>query len=68
MEKDKYQIKNEIDFEAALIAVGYIYYPYADPDVRKRYDEMSEDEKIFIKEQLTMITISDIIKPQQERR
>lgn len=45
----KYKIKNEIDFEAALIAVGYIYYPYATPEARKRYDEMSEDEKNFYK-------------------
>lgn len=52
MEKDKYQIKSDIDFEAALIAVGLIYYPYADPDARKRYDEMSEDEKIFYKKVL----------------
>ena len=57
----KYQIKNDIDFEAALIAVGLIYYPYASPDARERYDKMSEDEKSFYKTYLTAKSQSDIM-------
>lgn len=52
MKENNYQIKNDIDFEAMLITIGLIYYPYADPDARKRYDEMSEDEKNFYKKHL----------------
>ena len=61
MKENNYSIKNDIDFEAALIAVGFIYYPYADPDARKRYDEMSEDEKNFYKKHLTGNLLTDIM-------
>lgn len=61
MRENKYQIKNDIDFEAALIAVGFIYYPYACPEARKRYDKMSEDEKNFYKKHLTINSQSDIM-------
>ena len=57
----KYQIKNDIDYEAVLIAVGLIYYPYASPDARERYDKMSEDEKSFYKKYLTTKSQSDIM-------
>lgn len=53
MKESNYQIKNDIDFEAALITIGLIYYPYADPAARQRYDEMSDDEKNFYKKHLT---------------
>lgn len=66
MKKDKYQIKNDIDFEAALIAVGFIYYPYACPAARKRFDEMSEDEKIFYKKHFTGKLLSDIMEQKGE--
>lgn len=62
----KYQIKNDIDFEAVLIAVGLIYYPYATPDARERYDAMSEDEKDFYKKHLTTKHQSDIIEQKGE--
>lgn len=45
-----YQIKNDVDFEAVLILMGLIYYPYATPEGRARYDAMTEDEKSFYKE------------------
>lgn len=44
-----YQIKNDVDFEAVLILMGVVYYPYATPQARERYDAMTEDEKIFFK-------------------
>ena len=66
MKENNYRIKNDIVFEAALIAVGFIYYPYADPDARKRYDEMSEDEKNFFKKHLTINSQSDIMEQKGE--
>lgn len=56
-----YQIKNDVDFEAVLILMGLIYYPYANPEARARYDNMTEDEKIFYKKHLTNAFESDII-------
>lgn len=56
-----YQIKNDIDFEAVLILMGIIYYPYATLEARARYDTMTEDEKIFYKKHLTNTFKSDII-------
>lgn len=56
-----YQIKNDVDFEAVLILIGLIYYPYATPEARARYDNMTEDEKIFYKKHLTNTFESDII-------
>ena len=51
-----YQIKNDVDFEAVLILVGLIYYPYATPEGRARYDAMTEDEKEFFKNIFSKIT------------
>lgn len=45
-----YVIKNDDDFEAALIAIGLINYFYATPSARQRYDEMTEEEKVFLKD------------------
>ena len=67
MKENNYRIKNDIDFEAALIAVGFIYYPYACPAARKRYDEMSEDEKIFYKKHLTGNLLTDIMEQKGEK-
>lgn len=44
-----YVIKNDDDFEAALIAIGLINYIYATPSARQRYDRMTEEEKAFVK-------------------
>ena len=48
-----HQIKNDIDFEAVLILMRIVYYPYANPEARIRYDNMTEDEKNFYKKHLT---------------
>ena len=61
-----YYIKNDIDFEAVLILTGMIYYPYATPEARTRYDSMTEDEKVFYQKHLTITFESDIMREEGE--
>lgn len=50
MDNMPYVIKNDDDYEAALIAIGLISYLYATPSARQRYDRMTEEEKTFLKD------------------
>ena len=63
-----YQIKNDVDFEAFLILMDIVYYPYATPEARARYDNMTEDEKNFYKNHLTNAFQSDIIMEKGEEK
>ena len=61
-----YRIKNDVDFEAVLILMNVIYYPYATTEARARYDSMTENEKTFFKKHLTGAFESDIIMEKGE--
>lgn len=45
-----YTITNDIQYEAVLIAIGVILYPYASPEARKMYDNMPKEERDFYRE------------------